>query len=503
MNARLILRMTAPVVATSLLLLGLGIGAAWYVHDSQRKVSRAVRVNVQAMRAAEEVEIAVREIRSRLDNYLITEDREHLAEIRKQEREIDNWLPEARRLALTEYEQELMAQFQRGYAAYRKALKEIGLLEKTEVPRPQVRRLIEEILVQEMLKPVHDYLDFNEKEVEDALAQHQDFAGLLVYGLLLLGTCGSGAGLVAGFGFARGFSQKLIQLSVPIRAAAGQLDAVVGPITFEGGDLHQMEDALRTIADRIGAVVARLRQSEREALQAEQLAALGQMAAGMAHELRNPLTSMKMLIQGAQGGDPWNSEAVGLSDRDLRILEEEIERLERLTQEFLDFARPPQPEKQVMDVVPLIEQTVRLVAGRAGTEQAQFRFTPPRATGPLCAAVDPGQFRQVLMNLLLNALDAVRQRCPPLPPQERQIVVNVEAAQGGLDVKVSDNGCGLPAHLGAQIFVPFTTTKETGLGLGLSISKRIAEAHGGTITATNRPEGGAEFTFHLPATGMK
>ncbi|SRR6266851_7844330 len=110
---------------------------------------------------------------------------------------------------------------------------------------------------------------------------------------------------------------------------------------------------------------------------------------------------------------------------------------------------------------------------------------------PLRFLVDSGQFSQVLLNLLLNALDA----------QGYGGLVRVEL---GLDpdrrlrLEVSDSGCGLPRELGSRIFAPFVTTKATGLGLGLSICKRIAEAHGGSIGGVNRPEGGAVFTVHLP-----
>ena len=105
--------------------------------------------------------------------------------------------------------------------------------------------------------------------------------------------------------------------------------------------------------------------------------------------------------------------------------------------------------------------------------------------------MDADQFRQVLLNLLLNALEAVR--------RGGAVGVAVEqTADGGASLAVTDDGCGLPADLGDRIFAPFITTKETGLGLGLSICKRIAEAHGGAITAADRAEGGAVFTLRLP-----
>ena len=171
------------------------------------------------------------------------------------------------------------------------------------------------------------------------------------------------------------------------------------------------------------------------------------------------------------------------------MLEEEITRLERLIQSFLQFAKPPQLEKRVVDIKALINDAVQFVAERAAMCATRIEITLPPASVP--AAVDGDQLRQVLLNLLLNALDAIG--------SGGVIWVDLRDTEDGwLSLRVSDNGRGLPAALGSQIFSPFITTKETGLGLGLSICKRIIEAHGGGLSAANRAEGGAVFTIRLP-----
>jgi signal transduction histidine kinase len=304
----------------------------------------------------------------------------------------------------------------------------------------------------------------------------------------LLTICGSGAGVVAGFGFARGLSRSLIQLSVLIRDAAGRLNEDVRPLSYSRGDMGELENVLRLITERVGAIVERLQEKEREALQVQQLAALGQLAAGMAHELRNPLMSMKILVQGALAAE----DGAGLSSQDLAVLEEEITRLEQLIQSFFDFARPPALEKRLLDVRTLVEQTVAFVAPRAASASVRIDLRLPPT--PVNAAVDPGQFRQVLLNLVLNAIDAM--------PGGGTITVELADGDGWLSLQVADNGCGLPGELGEHIFDPFTTTKATGLGLGLSICKRIASAHGGTLMGSNRTTGGAVFTLRVPAVGV-
>ena len=137
----------------------------------------------------------------------------------------------------------------------------------------------------------------------------------------------------------------------------------------------------------------------------------------------------------------------------------------------------------------MINDAVRFVADRAAMFATRTETSLP--TEEVRAAVDAAQFRQVLLNVLLNALDATG--------SGGVVWVDLRTeADGWLRLRVSDNGKGLPAALGNQIFSPFITTKETGLGLGLSISKRIIESHGGEISAANRAEGGAVFTIRLP-----
>jgi signal transduction histidine kinase len=487
------MRMTAPVVVTSMLLLVVGVGAAWYVHHLQHRVSGELRANVSSLRAAEELVIALHEIRTLLEQFLLTGDRKYLDEVPKLRDKTDQWLAEAERWGTGSSEQEMMGRARRGHRQF--FVEMDALLEKpTGSLDRKVKELVESVLTREIIQPTQKYLTLNVAESDESINENQVFASRLVYALLLLGTCGSGAGLITGFGFARAFQRSLVQLSLPIRAAAGHLDEVVGPVTFAASaDLHEMENVLRLIAERIGAIVERLRQSEREVLRAEQLAAVGQMAAGMAHELRNPLTSMKILVQAALAGERRDALAewsgIGLGGRDLIVLEEEITRLERLIQSFLHFAKPPQLEKQTLDVRPLVDQTVRLVADRAALCATRIEMALPADSVP--AAVDVAQLRQVLLNLLLNALDATG--------SGGVVWVDLQTeSDAWLRLRVSDNGCGLPATLGNRIFSPFITTKETGLGLGLSISKRIIEAHGGEILATDRPDGGAVITIRLP-----
>jgi signal transduction histidine kinase len=214
------------------------------------------------------------------------------------------------------------------------------------------------------------------------------------------------------------------------------------------------------------------------------------MAAGIAHELRNPLMSMKILVQSAAAQEG----AANLGSRDLAVLEEEIIRLERLTRTLLDFARPPQLDKRPFEAQALLRETADFMESRAQQQNVHIACAFPAE--PILVEADVGQVRQVLLNLLLNALEAI--------PSGGRVWVELEMKKSSRQparsvvIRVADTGPGLPGDLGQNIFTPFVSTKQTGIGLGLSICKRIVEAHGGEISAANRSEGGAVFSVRLP-----
>jgi signal transduction histidine kinase len=254
-------------------------------------------------------------------------------------------------------------------------------------------------------------------------------------------------------------------------------------------------------------IAKRIEQSEREATRSEQLAAVGQLAAGLAHELRNPLTAMRILIE---AGREQTDNGGGLDRRDLEVLDEETGRLEKFVESFLDFARPPQLEKAAVDLRTLVEQTLHLVGGPARQRGQEINWQPMGET--LTIEADPVQMRQVLLNLLLNAVDAAGEKgtlsvevaqVSKLPEEvlaEHRQAENLPGTHC-VAIHVSDNGPGVPDEMKGKIFQPFVSGKETGMGLGLAVSGRIVEAHGGALTVTDNPGGGARFTIWLPVAG--
>ncbi len=219
--------------------------------------------------------------------------------------------------------------------------------------------------------------------------------------------------------------------------------------------------------------------------QAQHLAALGAMAATLAHEIRNPLGAMKGLTQVAQEQLPESHESQAHMD----TVVAEAERLERLVTDLLQFARPQETEIAEFRMLTAVEQAREMLGPDLEAKGVEVRI---ETAEPCRICSDHDGVRQVLLNVLLNAIEA--------SPEEG--VVNVRLKQGtagGVSVLVEDTGPGLEGKDPEELFKPFVTGKVRGSGLGLAVSRRIIERLGGSVSLLDRPEGGASCTITLPS----
>jgi two-component system, NtrC family, sensor histidine kinase HydH len=217
---------------------------------------------------------------------------------------------------------------------------------------------------------------------------------------------------------------------------------------------------------------------------ADRLALLGQLSAGIAHEIRNPLASIQgaveILGQAVPDADP-RSEFT-------QIARKEVARLEKLTSAILQFSRPAPPEKRKTDPAEILDAACRLVADQARRQKIELvqRIDQPVPE----ILVDPEQLKQVLINLLVNAIQA--------QPGGGKIFISGKMESGKWVASVRDTGSGIPSDQLDRVFDPFFTTKREGTGLGLSISYQLIKINGGRIWATSQPGQGACFYIGFP-----
>ncbi|EIX3543409.1 two-component system sensor histidine kinase ZraS [Shigella flexneri] len=216
----------------------------------------------------------------------------------------------------------------------------------------------------------------------------------------------------------------------------------------------------------------------------EKLVALGHLAAGVAHEIRNPLSSIKGLAKYFAERAPAGGEAHQLA----QVMAKEADRLNRVVSELLELVKPTHLALQAVDLNTLINHSLQLVSQDANSREIQLRFTANDTLPEIQA--DPDRLTQVLLNLYLNAIQAIGQHG----------VISVTASESGAGVKISvtDSGKGIAADQLEAIFTPYFTTKAEGTGLGLAVVHNIVEQHGGTIQVASQEGKGSTFTLWLP-----
>jgi signal transduction histidine kinase len=279
-------------------------------------------------------------------------------------------------------------------------------------------------------------------------------------------------------------------LSVPLRTKTD----IIGALNVYTTELrHFDENDIRLLAllasqSAIAIENAQLYADEMEARerlrQSEKLAALGKLSAGLAHELRNPLNTISMLMYAMAQELP----AGGAFGADLRIVQGELRRMSLLVEQLLEFARPRPPHFQRDHLGEIMEETLLLIGPEARTRGVTIYKEWEKALPPVW--VDGAQIKQVFLNLLLNALQAM--------PRGGSLTVRLHVSGGSLLASIADEGEGIPSEVRANLFEPFFTTKAGGTGLGLSISQRIVEGHNGRLRIFSQPNVGTTAVVRLP-----
>jgi len=257
-------------------------------------------------------------------------------------------------------------------------------------------------------------------------------------------------------------------------------------LAIQNASMYQeLKNFSRQMEEKIQKTTADLRKTESQLIRSEKLAALGQLAAGIAHEIRNPLTSINILIHSLRERLPSGNS----QQEDLKVVEEEIHRMNEIVDQFLRFAKPASPFLEKTDVLSIFEETLQLLRPQIEKQrivvEREFQALP-------MILIDPEQMKQAMLNLLLNAIQAM--------PEGGQLTLKGQNSKEGqwIQLSIEDSGMGISPEDIDKLFDPFFSTKEGGIGLGLSITHRIIDQHHGKIEVENAPGKGTIFTVWLP-----
>ncbi len=304
-----------------------------------------------------------------------------------------------------------------------------------------------------------------------SLLQHLFYLPIVYAGLRFGWRAGLGTALLSGLG-----------LLVPVEFAAARLWEV--PVFCAAGALAGViAERERKQSRRLSKANQELQESAGRMERSERLSALGQLSAGLAHEIRNPLAS----ISGAAGILRRGQASPEKSAECLEIIHKECQRLSRLLTSFLDFARPRAPRFLEISLESVFDSVLGLAGHAVNGAAVSFR----RASDPgLRLDCDAEQLQQVLLNLLINAIQAM--------PEGGEVVLASKVEDGKAIIEVRDQGCGVRPEDLPHLYDPFFTTKEHGTGLGLPVAHQIVAQLGGALSARHNPERGMTFSIELP-----
>jgi len=274
------------------------------------------------------------------------------------------------------------------------------------------------------------------------------------------------------------------QILGPIRRLATGEDHSVGP-----DEVAALETRMHGLLERAVQARAKLEKSQATLKATERMATVGKMAAGVAHSIRNPLTSVKMRLFSLQ-----RSLDLSVNQReDFEVISQEIKHLDLIIQNFLEYAKPPKLSLTRSSPSDVTAAAIVLLKPRMDSQRVSVHVERESPIRPIL--IDPEQLKEVLVNLFSNALDAMH----------GPGTISVDESEGFMEpvgrvavISVSDSGPGVPDEERERVFEPFHTTKEEGTGLGLPIARRIVAEHGGSLSLTQAKGGGAKFTITLP-----
>ena len=454
----------------------------WHTYQTDSLLKGIIDRDVAALQAAESLENALVNQKGFVSYYFLDGNPDWLKKLGEYRQSFKERLNEVRELARTATDRETIDQIASGYADYIEnkdrviALYRAGEREIGAKLHQEVRGLFFTVLdLCEGYKDIHNRrIDLTRTQIHTQAKRLRLIAGLAIWTAILIGA------LLA--------FVLVTQILNPLRRLAldgeGAQDAVA-----PGDEVKAVSRRVNSLKEHVDKTKSQLERSQEHLLQSEKLAGVGRLAAGMAHSIRNPLTSVKMRLFSM-------GRTMDLSENqkdDFDVISEEIRHIDNIVQNFLEFSRPPKLKMQRASPSDVVDMALQLLRHRLESYGADVKLDRQRRLPEIVA--DPDQLKEVLVNLLVNACEAMGGGGRIVISEQEGVI---EPLGRVVVIQVKDDGPGIPKTIQDELFEPFFSTKEEGSGLGLSIAARIVREHGGWLNLRSQEGKGATFTITLP-----
>ncbi len=459
-----------------------GIWSVRLVRTMADSFAGVLDMNVGALNVAQELESSLAMQRGLLTYYFVDGDAEWLTQLDQQRYAFERWLKKAREASHSDEQLEILNEIESKYIRYSHARDQVITLYKSG-SREAGLQLLREIRspffairdLCEQYKQTH-YRDISTVR-ETFLRRAQTFVVLVLLflplSLLILSALG--------YLLVTRFFRPILQLSEQVKTNGDSIQ--------EADEVGELSRRVHNLIEDADVAQIQLRQSREHLLQTEKLAMVGKLAAGVAHSIRNPLTSVKMRLFTMERTLKLSS----TQKEDFDVISDEIRHIDTIVQNFLEFSRPPKLKMQTISPSDVVDMAIQLLRHRVESYGVTLELIRQRRL-PVIEA-DPEQLKEVFVNLIVNACEATGDGGKILIREEEGVA---EPLGHVAVIRLSDNGPGIPEVLREKVFQPFFSTKEEGTGLGLSIAARIIEEHKGVLNLRSRPGRGATFTITLP-----
>ncbi len=452
-----------------------------YAYKTQNLYQESIARDLAALTAAQMLENALAEQKGLVTYYFLSHNLNWLEQLEKHEKDFQTWLVKARDTCTAEEGRGILNRIESLYIHYTFSrgkvidLYKSGKEDEGAAMHPQVR---EQFFT--LYNLCDEYKGLHERQISLSAKTYQRAAKwvtLLAWGAM---PCS----VLLGVFLAWVFTSEII---IPIRRLA--FGEASNNQAANGDEVKALSEKMHALMQNVDKVQSKLDRSREQMLQTEKLAMVGKMAAGMAHTIRNPLTSVKMRLFTLERGLRLEAQ----QKEDFDVISEEIRHIDAILRNFLEFSRPPKLQMQPMSPSDVVDMTLQLLRHRL--DSYNVTVTVNRTERLPQVMGDPDQIKEAIMNILLNACEAMGDKGGQIVISEEKGVV--EPWGRVAIVRIKDNGPGIPVKIREQIMEPFFSTKEDGTGLGLSIVKRIMEEHGGWVHLHSQEGVGATFILGL------
>ncbi len=475
-------RIFVILAALALITVAGGVVSIWYTRHMEALFTRSVEREVATTLQGEALLRALIEERGLVSYYFMDGDVKWLERLNEQRQAFRSLLADTQRTAATAGDRQKLEQIERRYGQYVEskdrviALYKSGQREGGRVLHQEVRAYFDEIL-----DLVEAYEASNIRRLQRMQQESKRTAKWMHS--------------VAAAAMLLTIALSLVLVFVLLRYIFGPIRVLLGEAEGFGGKATS-PDEVKALGQEVRGLIKdadqthqELEKSRTRLVQTEKMAMVGRLASGVAHSIRNPLTSIKMRLFSLER----SLDLAPNEKEDLEVIAEETRHLDTIIRNFLEYARPSKLRMQRISPSELIDMTLQLLRHRF--KSYGVRVDSKRSVPLTEVLADPDQLKEAFVNILINACEAVGEGGAITIEEEEEM----QEPLGPVSViRISDNGPGIPADLLEKVFEPFFSTKEEGTGLGLSIAVRVVEQHGGRLAVESVEGHGTTFIITLP-----